>query len=172
VSAGSREHAEILPGLYAGKGNIRLSIKVNAIVCLSEGCKVDYDGSAIEYCYHLRREFVSPQLLHKILSVIDKHLSRGEKVYVHCCEGCERTGTVIISYLMIYRGMSLDEAARLFLARRLCLPSSYENTLLLQGVHLLLSKYGREETLRILGSCNGFEDFYSKVYSLMRGSDI
>jgi atypical dual specificity phosphatase len=42
--------------------------------------------------------------------VLDQWLTRGERVYVHCKGGRGRSASLVLSYLMIRRGFTLDEA--------------------------------------------------------------
>jgi protein-tyrosine phosphatase len=50
--------------------------------------------------------------------LIDAALARGERVLVHCEEGCERAPLVVAWYLRARRGMTLDEAYALLKSRR------------------------------------------------------
>lgn len=50
--------------------------------------------------------------------LIDEALARGERVLVHCEEGCERAPLVIAWFLRARRGMTLDEAYALLKRRR------------------------------------------------------
>lgn len=43
-------------------------------------------------------------------SIIDKAVSRGKRVYVHCKNGHGRSPTLVAAYLILYQGMSPDEA--------------------------------------------------------------
>lgn len=50
--------------------------------------------------------------------LIDAALRRGERVLVHCEEGCERAPLVVAWFLRARRGMTLDEAYELLKSRR------------------------------------------------------
>jgi protein-tyrosine phosphatase len=50
--------------------------------------------------------------------LIDAMLARGERVLVHCEEGCERAPLVVAWFLRARRGMTLDEAYALLKSRR------------------------------------------------------
>jgi protein-tyrosine phosphatase len=50
--------------------------------------------------------------------LIDAALARGERVLVHCEEGCERAPLVVAWFLRARRGMTLDQAYALLKSRR------------------------------------------------------
>jgi len=51
-------------------------------------------------------------------ALIDAHLQMGERVLVHCEEGCERAPLVVAWFLMTRRAMTLDDAYALLKSRR------------------------------------------------------
>jgi hypothetical protein len=51
-------------------------------------------------------------------ALIDELLSTGNRVLVHCEEGCERAPLVVAWFLKVRRAMSLDEAYALLKRRR------------------------------------------------------
>ncbi|HYL58678.1 MAG TPA: dual specificity protein phosphatase [Candidatus Acidoferrales bacterium] len=51
-------------------------------------------------------------------ALIDELLSDGNRVLVHCEEGCERAPLVVAWYLKVRRAMTLDEAYALLKRRR------------------------------------------------------
>jgi hypothetical protein len=54
-------------------------------------------------------EVPTPELMAEILATIERLVSNGEVVYVHCWGGVGRTGTVVACHL-INSGMSADQA--------------------------------------------------------------
>lgn len=56
------------------------------------------------------------------LGALDKFISAGERVYLHCNAGLNRAPTLAIAYLRAHGGMSLDEACAHVKARRACGP--------------------------------------------------
>ncbi|MHB8382607.1 MAG: dual specificity protein phosphatase family protein [Candidatus Binataceae bacterium] len=51
-------------------------------------------------------------------ALIDEYLSNGNRVLVHCEEGCERAPLVVAWFLCVRRAMSLDAAYALLKTRR------------------------------------------------------
>jgi protein-tyrosine phosphatase len=56
--------------------------------------------------------------LERTADLIDDGLARGQRVLVHCEEGCERAPLVIAWFLKTRRAMTLDEAYALLKSRR------------------------------------------------------
>ncbi|HXW84437.1 MAG TPA: dual specificity protein phosphatase [Candidatus Binataceae bacterium] len=56
--------------------------------------------------------------MNRTAEFIDAALARGERVLVHCEEGCERAPLVVAWFLKSRRGMTLDEAYQLLKSRR------------------------------------------------------
>ena len=48
--------------------------------------------------------------LDTVVELIDKHLSRGDKVLVHCMAGLSRSPAVIMAYPIRYRRLTVEEA--------------------------------------------------------------
>ena len=53
------------------------------------------------------------QMLPKIISLIDAHLSLGHNVLVHCKAGIHRAPTVVAHYLQKYEGYNVRSAVNL-----------------------------------------------------------
>ena len=56
--------------------------------------------------------------LDKTAALIDEALGRGNRVLVHCEEGCERAPLVVAWFLKTRRSMTIDEAYALLKSRR------------------------------------------------------
>ena len=56
--------------------------------------------------------------LDKTAALIDEALARGNRVLVHCEEGCERAPLVVAWFLKTRRSMTIDEAYALLKSRR------------------------------------------------------
>jgi len=56
--------------------------------------------------------------LDQTAALIDEELARGNRVLVHCEEGCERAPLMVAWFLKTRRAMTLDEAYALLKSRR------------------------------------------------------
>ncbi len=61
-------------------------------------------------------------VLDAAVAALHDHLSRGERVYLHCNAGLNRAPTVAIAYLHVHRGLSLAAARDHVKAARACVP--------------------------------------------------
>jgi len=56
------------------------------------------------------------------VAALDRLIADGERVYVHCTAGINRSPTVCIAWMMRHRGMTLEEANNHVMERRRCYP--------------------------------------------------
>ncbi len=156
-------YSGILENLYAGPGCIEPP-QVDKIICLDPECSVhDIEGIEVS-CYHLVPGTVQP-FRNLVDAVIDLYesLESGKKVYVHCKNGCDRTGMVVSAYLVLI-GLSASTALSEFYMRRGCGPiGSYEQYMFLLGLEGLVKKYGKQKVKEILESIMDFEEFLAKA---------
>lgn len=80
---------------------------------------------------------------------IEDVIDNGGRVYVHCHQGVSRSASVVIAFLMEFRGFSFDEAMTYVKARR---PIVKPN----DGFVKQLKEYEEELNERILKSFKGF----------------
>ncbi len=66
-------------------------------------------------------DFSAPTVeqLEQVVTTIDEHASKGEKVVVHCLMGCGRTGTILAAYF-VWHGAKPDRAIRDIRSMRPC----------------------------------------------------
>jgi protein-tyrosine phosphatase len=105
--------SEIIPGLFVGD--------------LQDAQK--FDGTIISVLPDVP-EAEPPQAIHmpflaegvvtldKTAALIDAELEQGNRVLVHCEEGCERAPLVVAWFLKTRRGNTLDEAYALLKSKR------------------------------------------------------
>lgn len=77
--------------------------------------------AGIDMRRHPIRDFSPGDLLEKlptILYELHQLLEEHDRVYVHCTAGINRSAGIVLSYLVLRRGMSLDAAYRLLKSRR------------------------------------------------------
>jgi protein-tyrosine phosphatase len=111
--AASWKESEIIPNLFVGDLQDAQRFDgmiINVLPDLIEG----------EPAHAIHMPFLARGLetLEGTAVLIDDGLARGERVLVHCEEGCERAPLVIAWFLKTRRGMSLDEAYVLLKNRR------------------------------------------------------
>ena len=56
------------------------------------------------------------------VEALERLLSEGHTVYLHCNAGVNRSPTVAIAYYVVHGQMELDEATKLVESRRRCIP--------------------------------------------------
>ncbi|KAK3083833.1 hypothetical protein FSP39_003858, partial [Pinctada imbricata] len=54
---------------------------------------------------------------------IESALKSGGRVYVHCWAGVSRSATIVLAYLMLKKGMRLNDAHRLVASKRFIYPN-------------------------------------------------
>jgi len=99
------------------------SLRVSAVVNMCEEFPgpVDlYREFGIEQLWLPTTDFHVPRLedVERGVEFIQKHASKNERVYVHCKAGRARSATVVICWLVKYRGLTLPEAQRRLIDRR------------------------------------------------------
>ena len=130
--------------------------RINAVVnlCPPRECTPCVEGLGIEYC-HKPIEDGNEKMLAKILddtiSFIDRHLSAGHKVLVHCSQGKSRSVSVAIAFLIVKRKKTVLEALlQLRTARRDVEPdSAYRQTL----INLEKKRTGQDVAMKCNSSC-------------------
>jgi atypical dual specificity phosphatase len=80
----------------------------------------DYESMKIQHLHLSCRDFTSPsfKLLNRGADFIDKYLTNGNRVYVHCKSGRGRSACMILAYFLKYRYLDLDTAYALLKKRR------------------------------------------------------
>ncbi|MFO0905517.1 MAG: phosphatidylglycerophosphatase and protein-tyrosine phosphatase 1 family protein [Pirellulales bacterium] len=96
---------------------------VRAVVNTCEeyaGPVAQYEEAGIEQLRVPTTDFHPPSLDHirRAVAFMQRHVMRGETVYVHCKAGRARSATVVMCWLIAHRGMSPAEAQKHLLARR------------------------------------------------------
>ena len=107
---------EISPKDGIPKLNSLIGFGVTTIIDLTSERLTPYAEHLPETCTRLHFptiDYTSPDfsILKEIHTVIDEAESRGEKIYVHCKGGHDRTGVVVASYF-IHTGLSPQSASR------------------------------------------------------------
>jgi len=111
--AASWQESEIIPNLFVGdlQDAQRFDgVIINVLPDLLEG----------EPPQAIHMPFLAEGLasLERAAALIDDSLAQGQRVLVHCEEGCERAPLVIAWFLKTRRAMTLDEAYALLKSRR------------------------------------------------------
>jgi len=160
------EPAEVVPGLYAGPGCVDLEewgVDVSLIVTLDPTCPAEHPR-ARRVVYPVRDMEVEPvRNVAMAMASIARELERGGKVYVHCYAGCGRTGTVVSGYLVLFKGMSPEEAVQAFEAVRGCGPESEEQLMFLDLLHLMRRRMGPWDVIRELAESLGIGDLMGRA---------
>jgi protein-tyrosine phosphatase len=111
--AASWKESEIIPNLFVGDLQDAQRFEgmiINVLPDLIEG----------EPAHAIHMPFLAKgvETLELTAALIDDGLARGQRVLVHCEEGCERAPLVIAWFLKTRRAMTLEEAYALLKSRR------------------------------------------------------
>lgn len=79
-----------------------------------------YKAKGIEQLWIPTTDFTHPKLedVEKAVEFIEHHVQRGDTVYVHCKAGRARSATVVMCWMLKYRGMTPDQAQQTLLQHR------------------------------------------------------
>lgn len=142
--AGRPEHAQILPSLLIGEYPtpddaqwLRVVQGVTAVLSLQDDADLaskalvlaEIEGAYRLHGVHFHRipipdcdTDVLAARLDSAVTLLDRLLGSGERVYLHCNAGMNRAPTVAIAYLHARHGLSLAEARDFVKGRRHCVP--------------------------------------------------
>lgn len=114
----------ILPNLLLGNvadaDAVARGARPDVDAMLTVAAELPYSGIK-NYAYIPMADSPTQDLLSNLpdaLSFISFELEQGHTVLVHCYAGVSRSASVVIAYLMMARGMSLDQAYAHVKARR------------------------------------------------------
>ncbi len=156
-------YSRIVDKLYAGAGCIDPP-QVDKIICLDPECRANNAGVIDESCYPIEPGTIQPfrQLIDAVIDLYTS-LESCKKVYVHCKNGCDRTGIVVSAYLIL-SGFGASSALSKFYMARGCGPvGSYEQYMFLLGLERLVRKHGEKKAKEILESITDFEEFLAQA---------
>ena len=105
--------SEIIPGLFVG--DLQDAQKFDGTII-----SVLPDVPEAEPPHAIHMPFLAEGVvtLDKTAALIDDELAQGNRVLVHCEEGCERAPLVVAWFLKTRRGNTLDEAYALLKSKR------------------------------------------------------
>jgi atypical dual specificity phosphatase len=120
---------EIEPGVLLGARPLQCDVQplyeagVRGVVNMCDeyrGPVEEYERLGIEQQWLRTIDFQPPTLqhIHDGVEFIQQKLDSNQKVYVHCKAGRGRSATIVLCWLVKYRGMSVAEAQRVLLAKR------------------------------------------------------
>ncbi len=111
--AASWQESEIIPGLFVG--DLQDAQKFDGTIISVLPDVPDAEPPQAVHMPFLAEGVVT---LDRTAAMIDDELARGNRVLVHCEEGCERAPLVVAWFLKTRRGMTLDQAYALLKSRR------------------------------------------------------
>jgi atypical dual specificity phosphatase len=157
----------IIDKLYAGPGCVDLGnygINADIIITLDPSCSVKGDGNQ-RIVLPLEDFNVEPiKNIGKAVQIIDKKLKKNNSVYVHCHAGCGRTGTIVVSYLILFKDMQLNQAIDIFYEKRHCGPDSMPQEIFLEALYKMKRKLGSNNlVLKILNKSETLDDFLQNL---------
>jgi len=110
--------SHILENLYLGSLEDALNAPPDfVIVCVLEYQPSNEPPGAYRFPF-LEGGVANVKVLDDFADLVDKLLSEGEKVLVHCGMGVERSPLAVVWYLHKKKGMSIPEAYRYVMNRR------------------------------------------------------
>lgn len=111
--------------------NACLDLTEDELDCLPQYTKILSEqagkmGITVSYVRMGIRDFSVPSVeqMNNILDKLDATIHQGQTVYVHCCGGIGRTGTVVGCYL-VRHGLNGEEALRQIASWRKQIPSGW-----------------------------------------------
>jgi len=118
--------AEVLPGFYLGSIGAAFNCKilqereVGHILCCCDNVKEAYPNV---FKYRMLKLLDKPdeditRYFDETAEYIHEILSKGERVLVHCFAGKSRSTTIMISYLIKYHKMTVDQALKTIREKR------------------------------------------------------
>lgn len=133
---------EVFPGILLGNGPTAMDIyklkQLGVTHVLNTACGMNpeygmintsqkyYSASGIKFMGIMAYDMSSFNLapyFNDVADFMDSALRSGGRVYVHCKMGISRSATCVLAYLMIKRGMTVQEAVRLVRSRREIIPN-------------------------------------------------
>ena len=110
--------SHILENLYLGSFEDALNAPSDfVIVCVLEYQPANEPPGAYRFPF-LEGGVANVKVLDDFADLVDKLLSEGEKVLVHCGMGVERSPLAVVWYLHRKKGMSIADAYRYVMNRR------------------------------------------------------
>ncbi|XP_033329893.1 dual specificity protein phosphatase 19 [Megalopta genalis] len=107
--------AKVIPGLFLSSQDPVVNIEIlqthniHSILSIGIDAPLKFDGIKYYYCDLLDLPEVDVTVsIEKCIKIIDEN--RIENILVHCNAGVSRSPTIVISYLMVYEGLSFDDA--------------------------------------------------------------
>lgn len=123
----NRKH-EVVKGLFIGNEDTPHSWDFDVIISVGAEFKnlyktIERNKSADFYCINIYDDEEEPieKYFKKSANTIEKNLTLGKTVLVHCGMGVSRSAAIIIAYLMLKHNMTYDLAFTLLKKLRPCI---------------------------------------------------